>query len=85
MWINRVIKMFFRILLEISVFFQCYLLSMVLTAVLMNVTLTIINLVLGHIPFCLVDRFWIAYLVASVPSGIVLYITVFTRTRKNLK
>ena len=75
----RLVNNFFKFLGYLGVYFlaflQSYLISLICTAVIISVVLSVMS-IFTLIPYIVSERYWLVYLVSSVPLAIVFFIII---------
>lgn len=76
-WLNKTIKGFAYVLIQVWLLLQVYILSLIVTGCLLCIAVAVLSFV-GNIPAILLFKFWLVLLVGSIPLCIVFYIMVLT-------
>ncbi len=76
-WLNKTIKGFAYMLIQVWLLIQTYILSLIVTGCLLCMAVAILSFV-GNVPSILLFKFWLVLLVGSIPLFIVFYIMVLT-------
>ena len=76
---NKLFKFLGYVVIYAITFLQCYCMSLLVSGALLSMYSAILSIVTG-LPKIFIERFWLIYLLASIPIAIVFFITVITGT-----
>jgi hypothetical protein len=82
--VNKTIRFFGYVGIYLITFLKCYMISLLLSGSLLSVFCTIVSFVTA-LPYKLVTRFWLVYLLVAIPLALFFFFLVLSDVRFNRK